>query len=103
MRKSAGILLIALSLLIASGMGLPLWGNSYEAAAAGEVATNRININTASREELMRLKGIGPAYADRIIEYREEHGPFQQAEDIMKVKGIGLEMWEANKDIITVE
>lgn len=103
-RKIVGMFLIILcSLFLVTGMGLPVWVNSSEPAATGQVAVAKININTASREELMELKGVGPAYADRIIEYRKALGPFQRPEDIMKVKGIGEKTWEANKDIIMVE
>lgn len=62
---------------------------------------NKININTASAKELTKLKGIGPASAERIIKYRAEHGPFQKIEDIVKVKGIGKKTFEAIKDKIT--
>lgn len=65
--------------------------------------TEKININTATVTELVKLKGIGPKYASRIIEYRETHGPFKKPEEIMKVKGIGPKTFEANKDRITVE
>ncbi|MCK4727865.1 MAG: helix-hairpin-helix domain-containing protein, partial [Desulfobacterales bacterium] len=41
--------------------------------------------------------------AERIVEYRTEHGPFETAEDIMKVRGIGEKVWDANRDIITVD
>ena len=102
-RKRVGILVIACAVLLFSGMGLPAWADSYEGARTGQVAADRININSASREELIKLKGVGPANADRIIEYREKHGPFQKAEDITKVKGIGEKKWEANRDVITVE
>ena len=102
-RKRVGILVIACAVLLFSGMGLPAWANSYEGAQTGQVAAERVNINTASREELIKLKGVGPANADRIIEYREKHGPFQRPEDITKVKGIGEKKWEANRDVITVE
>ena len=63
----------------------------------------KININKATVEELSTLKRIGPSYAQRIVDYRNEHGPFQKPEDIMKVRGIGIKVFEANKDIITCE
>lgn len=48
-----------------------------------------VDVNTAGLDELQRLKGIGPVLAQRIIDYREEHGPFQSVEDLLEVKGIG--------------
>lgn len=68
---------------------------------AGE--TQKININNASVEEISKLEKIGPKYAERIVQYRKEHGPFKKAEDITKVKGIGAKTFELNKDRITVE
>ena len=64
--------------------------------------TAKININTASVEELLELKFIGPEFAERIVQYRTEHGPFERVEDIMKVRGIGQKALDANKDIMTV-
>lgn len=63
----------------------------------------KININSADRDELMLLEGIGESYAERIIEYRQTNGPFQQPEDIMNVKGIGPKTFELNKDRILVQ
>ena len=63
----------------------------------------KININKAPAEELTQLKGIGATYAERIVQFREAHGPFASPEDIMKVPGIGSKIFEANKDIIIVE
>jgi competence protein ComEA len=64
---------------------------------------NKTNINTANVEELAELAKVGKKYAQRIVEYREANGPFEKPEDIMKVKGIGSKIWEANKDRIVVE
>jgi competence protein ComEA len=61
-----------------------------------------VNINTATLEELDALPGIGPTTAQKIIDYREENGPFNQIEDIMDVSGIGLTTFENIKDLITV-
>ncbi|MBW2594672.1 MAG: ComEA family DNA-binding protein [Deltaproteobacteria bacterium] len=63
----------------------------------------KLNINTATVEELVNLKRIGPKYAERIVQYREANGPFVKVEDIMMVKGIGPKTLEVNKDVITVE
>ncbi len=63
----------------------------------------KININTATREELIGLYGIGDKLADRIIDYRVENGNFETIYDIMKVSGIGEGKFSRIKDNITVE
>ena len=63
--------------------------------------TQKININSANKEQLMTLKFVGEKIADRIIEYRTEH-PFEQPEDFMLVKGIGEKVFDANKHLIIV-
>jgi competence protein ComEA len=63
----------------------------------------KVNINTATREQLMTLSGIGESYADRIIEHREKNGPFQAPGDLLKVKGIGEKTLEANQGRIVVK
>lgn len=72
-------------------------GTSSKAAPSGQV-----NINTASAEELDTLPGIGPAMAQRIIEFRETEGAFTSIEDIKKVKGIGEAKFEKMKDKICI-
>jgi len=64
--------------------------------------TELININTASLAELDTLPGIGPTTAQKIIDYREQNGPFISTEDIIDVSGIGSVSYERFKDLITV-
>ena len=61
-----------------------------------------VNLNTASKEQLMTLAGIGESRAEDIIRYREEYGGFQKIEDIMKVSGIKEAAFQKIKDSITV-
>ncbi len=62
----------------------------------------RININTASQAELESLPGIGPVLAQKIITYRQAHGPFGKIEDIVDVPGIGEAIFARIKDLIAV-
>ena len=72
------------------------------AAVPGPLEKSRVNINTATREELMTLTGIGASRADAILAYRREAGPFQKIEDIMKVSGIKEAAFQKIKEDITV-
>ena len=62
----------------------------------------KVNLNTASREELMEIPGIGEAKADAILAYREEKGAFGKTEDVMKVSGIKEGAYNKMKEYITV-
>ena len=64
--------------------------------------TRKINLNTASIEELEELPGIGPTLATRIVEYREKHGPFRKVEQLMNVPGIGIKKFESLKDKVRI-
>jgi len=70
---------------------------------AGAEDLPRININTASADELAQLKGVGEKKAALIIEFRETNGLFKLPEDFLKVPGIGPKTFEANKNRIVVE
>ena len=87
------IVLIALVAMIIGGF-------SSVALAASDA---KVNINTASVEELAQLDRVGTQYAQRIVAYREANGPFASPQDILNVKGIGPKTWEANKDRIIVK
>ncbi|MCP3942740.1 MAG: helix-hairpin-helix domain-containing protein [Desulfobacteraceae bacterium] len=62
----------------------------------------KVNINTDGKAQLITLKHVGDKLADRIIEYRTTR-PFETVKDIMKVKGVGQKIFEANKDRIIVK
>lgn len=84
-----------------------------EAAASGIVGTagsgagsseeGRIDLNTADKQELMTIPGIGESKADSILAYRQTHGRFGSTEEIMNVSGIGSGVYEKLKDRITVK
>ncbi|MBE7551274.1 MAG: helix-hairpin-helix domain-containing protein [Anaerolineales bacterium] len=78
--------------------------NSRAPASSGAAAGGGlININTATLEQLDSLPGIGPAIAQRIIDYREKMGGFKVAEEITEVSGIGDATLAKIKDLITVQ
>ncbi len=78
----------------ATGAGAP--------ALAPPAADQKININTATTAELDALPGIGPVIAQRIIDYRTQHGPFARPEDLMEVSGIGEVTFNHIKDAVVV-
>ncbi|AFM42911.1 competence protein ComEA-like protein with helix-hairpin-helix repeat region [Desulfosporosinus acidiphilus SJ4] len=75
-------------------------------AGAGRVSSTsdggKININTAGAAELDKLPGVGPALAGRIVQYRTDHGPFSQPEDLQNVSGIGAKTYEKMASQVTV-
>lgn len=65
-------------------------------------AGNKVNINTADKTELDKLPGIGPTLAQRILDYREENGPFKNINDLKKVKGMSQSRFDKLKEMITI-
>ena len=86
--------MVALMILFVTAASTPaVWGAGAE----------KININVASAEELTQLKGIGPKFAARIVDYRQAHGPFEHVEDVLGIPGIGQKALDMNKDVMTVK
>lgn len=63
----------------------------------------KVNINTATAQELTALPGIGPAKAEAIIKHREANGPFKTVDELNDVKGIGNKILENIKNEVTVD
>ena len=104
----AGIFLLALGLLYMRAYTFAP-GTDYTIVCSRpteEIVTPKpkgpININTADLDQLMTLKGIGPALAQRILDYRKEHGPFSSVEELLEVKGIGESTLEKFRDHVTI-
>ena len=66
-------------------------------------AAGTVNINTADKDTLMTIKGVGEKRADAIIDYRKEHGPFASVDDLAHVEGIGQTTVDGNRDNLTVD
>jgi competence protein ComEA len=75
---------------------------SIDSSVVSSNDSKKIYINTASEKEILQLPGIGPTKAAAIIAYREEHGPFQKAENLLNVAGIGEKTLEKIKEHIVV-
>ncbi len=64
-------------------------------------AADAININTASKNELMQMNGVGESRAEAIIDYREKHGGFTAVEELTQVSGIGESTLDKNRDLLS--
>lgn len=113
-REKHGIFVVESDLQKVSGVGPAMLNNIRDLIHYGEIdpkllrertvetKTGKINLNEAQAEDLTRLPRIGPAIAERIIEYREEIGGFSSIEQLMEVSGIGPATFANIKDEITV-
>jgi comEA protein len=90
----AWIVVVCLGLLLGPAMA--------PAQQAKPVSVEKINLNTATVEQLQKLPGVGPALAKAIIEYRTKSGKFTKIEEIINVKGMGEKKFLLIKDRLTV-
>jgi competence protein ComEA len=86
------------------------WPSAVAAASRGHEAPQRVtvisdvvNINTAGVKELSALEGVGRRLAERIVDYRKTHGLFKKPDDLRKVRGVGAQLLDRNRDRIVVE
>ena len=98
------ISLIVLLICVAANIGMASAAPPPRADSVASAATHeKVNINSASVKELMALEGVGHKLAEKIVEYRDAHGPFKKAEDLRKVEGVGGVLWEKNRERIVVK
>lgn len=104
--KAARALLVAASLAVFASCAKPARVRSTSdgtSATAPASITTKININTASVEELEKLPGIGKALAARIVEHRQTYGPFRKPEHLMVVPGISDRKFRNMRNLIVAE
>ena len=102
--RTFGTLLLGVMLLGSSSLlwqGRALAAPKPEKVSAAQAAAV-VNINKAGAEELQSLRGVGPALAERIIQYRTEHGRFERVEDLSQVRGIGEAKFQKLKDHVSL-
>ncbi len=86
-------------IVLVTVIGFVLGFSGSVLAADGD---GKINVNTASAEELTQLKGVGEKIAQSIVQYREEHGLFKSVADLEQIKGIGPKILAENADSMTI-
>jgi competence protein ComEA len=102
--QTATAVVLALSLVVIAFRSLPYLRSTLspsESPKTGCVAY-QIDLNTADRAELLQLPGVGESLAQRILEYRREHGPFRRVEDLRRIRGIGPVTLEKLRPLLCV-
>jgi len=107
MRRQALVRVGMLAALVAVGLTMATGevtsrAYAWDSPKSAEKSSDRVDINTATVDELIALPGIGETTAQRIVRFREENGPFQRVEDLLKVKGIGEKSFQKLRPSIKV-
>jgi competence protein ComEA len=99
--------LVSLVVLLAAIVVVPATSRAGAAGAdpipVSAPAADKVNINTADVKTLMTLTGVGRKVAEKIVEYRDNHGPFKKADELRKVEGVGSGVWEKNRDRVVTK
>jgi len=109
-RRGADLTTLNLAALLVDGEQIIVGAAGAPGASSGTIVgsgsggdgAGPVNLNTATLDQLETLPGIGPALGQRIIDYREEHGPFQSVDDLLNVSGIGEKRLEDLRSGVTV-
>ena len=107
MRRDAMVKAALMAGLVAIGVTMVTGEMTFQAAdepssKAAVKTGDRLDINSATVDELIELPGIGETMAGRIVRFREQNGPFQRIEDLLKVKGIGEKSFQKLRPSIKV-
>lgn len=89
--------------LAVAGMSAVPASATDKAPAAAAAVMGKINVNSATAEQLAALPGVGEVTAKAIVDYRQMNGPFKTVDDLMEVKGIGEKKLEAIRPLVSLE
>jgi competence protein ComEA len=98
----ANVSVVNLAQKLTDGMQIHVPGNLSPTPSGGQTVTGKIMLNNADKKQLESLPGIGPALADRILEYRAAQGGFKTIDELKKVSGIGDAKYTALKDKVSL-
>ena len=94
-------LALSIVLIVAAASAAAQDAGPRQQPSKAPAASAVLNINTATAADLQKLPGVGAATAERILEYRQKHGPFKKIEELMNVRGIGEKSFLKLKPLIT--